>query len=361
MSGNCRTAEASAGNDPGHGRHGADAGEWRRAFRLQRAFVQRLAAVIALATLAVADLNAAGWWRRDAGQPPRITLRVTYSNKVDYEPLMVALDKGFCRDEGLDVKPLLVTGGIESAEALATGAADVGAMGDAPAVISICKYPQNKVICAYGGGSQRHRLIAKRQILTAKDLEGKKLGIQLGSSTHGCFLAWAKANGVALDRVDILNLRPSEIPMAMHSGQLDAMAGSEPWATNTERQCGAKVHELANFAGQMGTSPMVLIASKRTLEGKAEAIAKLIRALSRAVDWVNANHARTAAICAPLTGLSLQDQERCTYTLTWRLRWTPEDAAALGMTAQFLLEHGKIAALPEITAAVETKYLDAAP
>lgn len=304
----------------------------------------------------------AGWWdgrEGEGGKPP--TLRVTYSNKVDYEPLMVAVDKGFFRDEGLNVKPLLVTGGIESAEALATGAADIAAMGDAPAVISASRYPDNKVVCAYGGGAQRHRLMAHAHIGVPKDLEGRKLGLQLGSSTHGCFLAWAKANGLDLNRVEILNLRPSEIPMAMAAAQLDAMAGSEPWATNTQKLCGRNVHEVANFKGYMGTSPMVLIVSKRTLDGKPEAVAKVIRAVRRAVDWINANHARTAAICAPLTGLSLQDQERCTYTLTWELRWTPEDAEALALTARFLLDHGKIPALPEIPAAVEARYLPRTP
>jgi len=302
----------------------------------------------------------AGWWTGSDGGKP-LGLRVTYSNKVDYEPLMVAVNKGFFRDEGLTVKPLIVTGGIESAEALATGAADIAAMGDAPAVISVSKYPQNKIVCAYGGGAQRHRLMARNGIQSPRDLEGKKLGIQLGSSTHGCFLAWAKANGVALDKVEVLNLRPSEIPMAMDTGQLDAMAGSEPWATNTERQCGRKVHELATFRGHMGTSPMVIIVSKRTLEQKPEAVAKLVRALGKAVDWVNASHARTAAICAPLTGLSLQDQERCTYTLIWDLRWRPEDAESLALAAQFLLEQGKITALPDLAAAVDTRFLPRAP
>ena len=315
--------------------------------------------VVAIALAFTAPhLAAAGWWGGKAeGAAPSIPLRVTYSNKVDYEPLMVAVDQGFFRDEGLEVKPLLVTGGIESAEALATGAADVAAMGDAPAVISVSKYPRNKIVCAYGGGSQRHRLMASTGIRTPQDLEGKRLGIQLGSSTHGCFLAWAKANGLEVSRVEVLSLRPAEIPLAMDTGQLDAMAGSEPWATHTETLCGPRVHELATFKGHMGTSPMVLVASRRTLETKPEAVAMLIRALRRAVDWVNANHPRTAAICAPLTGLSLRDQERCTYTLTWELRWTPDDAQSLALTAQFLLDHGKIATLPDLAGAVDTQFI----
>jgi NitT/TauT family transport system substrate-binding protein len=319
-----------------------------------------LAAVLAFAA---AGSNAAGWWwntAEKAGGAGPITLRVTYSNKVDYEPLMVAVDKGFFRAEGLNVKPLLVSGGIESAEALATGAADVAAMGDAPAVISVCKYPQNKIVCAYGGGSQRHRLIASAQLKTPKDLEGKKLGLQLGSSTHGCFLAWATANGLDVSRVEILNLKPAEIPLAMSTGQLDAMAGSEPWATHTEKQCGARVHELAHFGGHMGTSPMVVLASRRTLEARPEALAKLVRALCAAVAWVNANHARTAAICAPLTGLSLADQETCAYKHTWRVRWEREDTDSLALTARFLQEYGKITALPDLMQAVETRYLQEA-
>lgn len=320
----------------------------------------RIRARVLAVTLVSAGAALAGWWGGDESAKA-LTLRVTYSNKVDYEPVLVAVNKGFFRDEGLTVKPLIVTGGIESAEALATGAADVAAMGDAPAVISISRFPQHPVVCAYGGGSQRHRLVASTDLVSPNDLEGKRLGVQLGSSTHGCLLAWAKANGVAIDRVTIVNLKPSEIPLAMRTGQLDAMAGSEPWATNTQKQCGAKVHELATFRGQMGTSPMVILVSKRTLEQKPEAVTRFVRALGRAVKWVNANHARTAAICAPLTGLSLQDQERCTYTLTWELRWRPEDAESLTQAAQFLLDQGKITALPDVAAAFDARFLPRAP
>ena len=297
---------------------------------------------------------AGGWW---GGSDKPAVLRVTYSNKVDYEPLMVAVDKGFFRDEGLVVKPLIVTGGIESAEALATGAADIAAMGDAPAVISVSRYPVNRIVCAYGGGSQRHRLIASAAVRTPADLVGRRLGLQLGSSTHGCFLAWAKANGLDPAHVEVINLKPSEIPMAMAAGQLDAMAGSEPWATNTEKQCGKAVHELAHFGGHMGTPLLVLIASGRLLESRPEAVTKVIRAVGRAVAWMQAHPERAAAICAPLTGLSLQDQRRCTATLTWGLRWEPADAEALAMMAGFLMAHGKIATLPDLAAAVDTRPL----
>jgi NitT/TauT family transport system substrate-binding protein len=328
-------------------------------YALQRG--SRVALLAAALVLQTGAVGAAGWWpRRGSPEGAGATLRVTYSNKVDYEPLMVAVDKGFFRDEGLTVKPLIVTGGIESAEALATGAADIAAMGDAPAVISVSRNPQHRIVCAYGGGAQRHRLIAKTTLSEPQDLEGKRFGIQLGSSTQGCFLAWAKANGVDAGKVNILNMKPSEIPLAMSTGQLDAMAGSEPWATNTARQCGGKVHELANFRGCMGTSPVVILVAKRTLESKPEAVAKFVKALGRAVDWVNANHARTAAICAPLTGLSLQDQERCTYTLNWELRWRDEDAESLALMAQFLLDHGKIAALPDLERGVATGFLQEA-
>jgi len=171
-------------------------------------------------------------------------LTITYSNKVDYEPFIVAEELGYFEEEDLNVTTLVVSGGIQSAEAIMTGAADVGAMGDAPATQLLDKNTDAMIVCRYSGGEGMHRYIAQEDILTPKDLEGKKVGIQMGSSTHGSFMQWADANGISMSDVTLVPMNPADMPSAMETGQIDAMAGSEPWPTNVEKVCGEKVHEI---------------------------------------------------------------------------------------------------------------------
>ena len=138
-------------------------------------------------------------------------LRLTYSNKVDYEPLIIAQAMGYFEDEGLNVTPLIVSGGIQSAEALATGSADMGAMGDAPTVTLMAKDMGAKMVASYGGGEGQHRLVGWADITNVSGLEGKKIGVQFGSSSQGALLRLLEANGLSADDVTQVSLSPADM------------------------------------------------------------------------------------------------------------------------------------------------------
>jgi len=115
-------------------------------------------------------------------------ITIAYSEKVNYETLIVANEEGMFADHGLNVSTKLVTGGILAAEALITGSADLAAMGDAPAVQVITKDTGAKIVARFIGASGMHRIIACNFIVEPKDLEGKEVGLQETSSSHGAFM-----------------------------------------------------------------------------------------------------------------------------------------------------------------------------
>lgn len=91
---------------------------------------------------------------------PENTIAFVYPNKVNYEPMIIATEKRYFADEGLDIKVRTVVGGIQAAEAIAAGSVDAAAMGDAPAIMLMSKHIQVKVIARYGGGDKIHRIVA---------------------------------------------------------------------------------------------------------------------------------------------------------------------------------------------------------
>jgi NitT/TauT family transport system substrate-binding protein len=282
-------------------------------------------------------------------------LTITYSNKVDYEPFIVAEELGYFEEEDLNVTTLVVSGGIQSAEAIMTGAADVGAMGDAPATQLLDKNTDAMIVCRYSGGEGMHRYIAQEDILTPKDLEGKKVGIQMGSSTHGSFMQWADANGISMSDVTLVPMNPADMPSAMETGQIDAMAGSEPWPTNVEKVCGEKVHEIGTSKDLGNTFPMLMMASGKAVDEKPEAIKAAVRAIERAVDYINLNYEESAAICANHTGLTMQEQMRCMDSLFFEVGFDQSDLESLNQTAGFLLENDKISAIPDFAGKLVTE------
>lgn len=285
-------------------------------------------------------------------------ITLVYSNKVNYEPLIIATEKGYFKDEGLDVKVHIVVGGIQTAEALATGSADAGAMGDAPAVILMSKKIPVKIVARYGEGDKIHRLVALRSITTPQDLECRRIGLQLGSSTHGGFMLWTANNHFDLDRLNIVPLNPLDMPEAMNTGQIDAMAGSEPWPVNVETLCRDKVHELADFSGLGNTFPHVLVVTEKLIAKHPEAVKGLIRGICRAVADINSNPDEAAEITSKTIGLPKTKQKKCTDRLNWEVDWTERDLQSMHITASFLKDFGKIQEIPALKEFIDTDYLE---
>ncbi len=288
---------------------------------------------------------------------PKNMITFVYSNKVNYEPMIIATEKKYFEDEGLDIKVATVVGGIQAAEALATGSADAAAMGDAPAIMLMSKNIPVKIVARYGGGDKIHRLVALHNIISPEGLEGKRIGLQLGSSTHGGFMLWASANNVDMSKVHIVALNPLDMPDALNTGQIDAMAGSEPWPTNVETLCRDKVYELADFSGLGNTFPHVLVVTERLIEKNPQAAEGLIRAIHRSVEYIKNNPDGAAEITSKYIGLPKKIQKRCTNRLVWQIGWEDQDLQSMHITAKFLKDFGKIKEIPDFHNFVDSRYI----
>ncbi|NLD36825.1 MAG: ABC transporter substrate-binding protein [Desulfatiglans sp.] len=284
------------------------------------------------------------------------SLRLVYPEKVNYEAFIIAKELNFYEEVGLKVKISPVIGGINAAEAMMAGAADSAAMGDAPAVILVSKNAPVKIVVRYGEGTGIHRLVSRKEIRQPAELKGKRIGLQSGSSTYGGFLLWADRNGLDLNSMNIIPMDPLNMPEAMRTNQLDAIAGSEPWPSNVEKLCGENVHELANFRNLGNTFPHVLIMSDRFLSKQPDAALKLIRAISLATDYLNENPEEAAKITSKYTGLTIDNQQKCTSLVNWKTGWDERDLRSLEITARYLKQFDKIKEIPEFGDFIKTDF-----
>jgi len=272
-------------------------------------------------------------------------LRLVYPAKVNYEPLMIANAQGLF-PENIDV--LTVTSGIHAAEALMTGNADMAALGDGPAVMLMARNAPVKIIVRYAQGEHIHSLVTRSDIQTAEALRGKRIGVQLGSSTHGGLLLWLKAHGLTGDALNIIPLSPLDMPDAMATGQIDAMAGSEPWPTHVLSRCGNTAHRLEDFSGLGHLFPHVLMVRTACLSQYRAQIEAVVQAVSEASALINTDPERAAMYTAALSGLKPNQQRACTARLNWATGWDSTDMQSLQMTARTMKNFGKIDTVPEI-------------
>jgi aliphatic sulfonates family ABC transporter substrate-binding protein len=287
-------------------------------------------------------------------------VRMAYVQKIHYAPTIIAFKQGYFEAEGVKVKPIILAAGtgIVAAEALISGSADAAVMGDAPAIYAVASGKPVKIVACYGGGEKMHRIIAGRDsgIRAAQDLTGKTIAVNFGSSTHGALMLYLKKNGLDLSLVKIMNLNSSDMPEALATGQIDAVAGSEPIPSTVEMGAPGS-YELATLSGLGNSYPLVLLVSAEVAANKPKEVSALVRATAKAVRLMNDDPQRASEIIASATGATPQFELKVMQALEWRVRLDQEVRDSLEQTRDFLFDIKKIPSKPDMNKFFDERFL----
>jgi NitT/TauT family transport system substrate-binding protein len=277
-------------------------------------------------------------------------MKLVYPNKVNYESFIIANHLGFFKEGGSPIEVITVNTGINAAEVLTLGNADLAAMGDGPTVVLMAQKKDVSIVTRYAKGERIHRMVADTSVHAPIDLVGKRVGVQVGSSTYGALMSWLEKHNILAGQVSIVPMDPLNMPEAMKSRQIDAIAGSEPWPINVEKLCQNSVHELDNLQNDKNHFPHVLLANNKIfLEKSEKGILIVLQALVKANKFILTNPDSSAAITAHYIGLTVSEQKACLARLTWELDWTPMDLGSLEETAGFFFKLKKIVEIPDIS------------
>ena len=322
---------------------------------------RRIGRALLAAAVAAAAIAAAALLLRPGRPRP---VRLAYQNRIGDAVCIVAVEKGFFRDEALDVQAFRFSNGPACAEAMYAGAADVGTMGDATAVIAVSRNqveapnaryrdrrPRFRIIAAHGRGEHRHRLMvqADSPLRTPADLPGKTVAVKKGTSTYGGFLAFLAAAKLDAARLRIIDMKPSEMPAALAAGSVDAFVASEPTPSLAEVR-GAR--QLATLGGLGNSYPVLLLARDDFLRTRPDEARRLLRALHRAEAFIRRNPDAAAAILANVTGLPPDVTRRAMQRHAYHVALDADVLSSLDATARFLARQGIIPHVPDLSAAI---------
>ena len=307
-----------------------------------------------LAVLVVGWLFAAALVTAYFGARRPTAVRLAYQNRIASAIVIVAVEQEFFAKEGLAVEPLRFNSGPACSEALFSGSADIGTMGDATGVIAVSRGAPLTIIASHGRGEHRHRIVVAgdSRVRDVTDLIGKRVGVKKGTSTYGGFLALLAQHRVEPDSLQVIDMRPADMPEALAAGSVDAFVASEPTPSLAEVQ-GAR--ELTTLGGLGNTYPILILAKNNLIARNPEKLSPFFCALRRAERFVQDQPEPTAAILARATGLAPELVRRAMERHTFEIGLDDTIRTSLRRTAELLQTQGIIPQVPDFEAVVATQ------
>jgi NitT/TauT family transport system substrate-binding protein len=192
---------------------------------------------LAVALCAVAQLTCVSFTAvaKDTPEKPELHIAAA-STGITYLPMLVAKQRGYFKDEGLDVTIAAFSGGSKTLEALLGGSSDMVA-GAYSNTITMATKGQHLVVVAAQvicpgwifGVSQKHEADVK----SPKDLKGMRIGVSApGSSTHMAVNYILHKAGLQPSDVSIIGVgQAAGAVAAVRAGQIDALIVNDPSAT----------------------------------------------------------------------------------------------------------------------------------
>jgi NitT/TauT family transport system substrate-binding protein len=139
---------------------------------------------------------------------------------------MIARDKGFYREAGLEVSLTAGKGSGTTAQLVASKAAQIGFADGYVVGNSIAKgMTITTVASIYRRNPAAMIVLADSGIKTPRDLEGRTVAMTAGSAQFQQWPAFVKGAGIDASNIKIVNIDPAGVGPALISGRADAIGG----------------------------------------------------------------------------------------------------------------------------------------
>jgi NitT/TauT family transport system substrate-binding protein len=151
-------------------------------------------------------------------------------------------------------------------------------------------------IVASVGTSASEEIVARKDsnIGQIYDLKGKRIGVSLNTSSEFTLMRFLLFNGIMLEEVTLVDLRPALLVEAVANGEVDAVILWDIWVHEAKKRLGALA---INWPARIGQDFYWLVVTTRELiETKPAAVERFLRAIVQAERFVKLNKAEARTI-----------------------------------------------------------------
>jgi NitT/TauT family transport system substrate-binding protein len=256
-----------------------------------------------LALALAAALGAALWLVPPAAAETSLKMVLNWKYQGPQGFFFVAVDKGYFKQEGLDVTIDQGDGSATPIPKVASGAYDVG-FGDINALIDFAsKRPAEAPIAVYVMFNRPPFTVAVKSassIKAPKDFEGKTLGGAANDGALKLFPAFCKTASIDCSKVAITNFAPNLREQMLMQGQVDGAFGYVNTIRFSAKLAGIDPDKQIRFINYgdygMDLYSNGIIFSKKIVAEHPEVVQGFVRALNKAV--IDSLHDPSMAVAA---------------------------------------------------------------
>lgn len=241
--------------------------------------LRRTGLIVAVAVMMAAVLSSS------RAAPAAAALHLGYSDWPGWVAWQVAIDKGWFKEAGLDVKFEWFDYSA-SMEAFAAGKLDGDFVTNGDALVMGAGGARNVTVLVTDFSNGNDMIIARPGIHSLKELKGRKIGIEVGLVEHLLLQDGLTKSSMTLQDVTLVNAKTNETPQVLASGQVDAIGAWQPNSGLAIRALPG-AHPVYTSAQSPGLIYDVLAVNPATLATHRADYAKLIKVWNRVVSYVN--------------------------------------------------------------------------
>jgi NitT/TauT family transport system substrate-binding protein len=241
-------------------------------------------------------------------------LKIRYSTWVGYGPLFLAREKGFYKDEQVDVELVNMEDPKEGFFAMAAGRLE-GVVSTIDTMVLYLKTGKEyQYVLALDDSAGGDGIVARKEVSSVKDLKGKKVAFAEGSVSQFFLNVLLKDAGLTQKDIDAVNMTAGDAGAAFVAGKVDAAVTWEPWLTRGKNA--PHGHVVVDSSKTPGLITDILIFRRDVIEKRAREVQGVVNAWNRAVAYWEKNPKESNEIMARAVGGWLKDPKVFEETLT---------------------------------------------
>lgn len=221
-------------------------------------------------------------------------------------PLIVAFEKEYFQEEDVNVTLKEYNSGKLALEGLLAGEVDISTVAGTPIMFSSFKRQDFCILGTFVYSYLDTKMIGRRDkgIEKASDLKGKRIGVNIGTTGQFFLSTFLVYNGLQASDVKIIGMGSKDLPEALKKSVVDAISVWEPHAYKAMELLGNKAIKLPS--SEVYRTTFNIVAMKGFIKSHQGAIKKALRAIDKAILFINEQKEMSKAIVARRLGKKKQ-------------------------------------------------------